>query len=72
MTSFLNVPAPHEWELKTDYMARVDKHAPTLRAYPSVARRHLLAERRWAKAKRESLVSVSTSKGEVLLFGRVN
>lgn len=72
MTSFLNVPAPREWEMKTAYLARIDKDKATVRAYPTVAKRHLMAERRWAKAKRESIVSVSTSKGEVLLFGRAS
>lgn len=68
----VTTPTPHDMEQHSDFVARYVKHATVARAYPTPCKRHLAAERQWAKAKRESLVSVKTSAGEVLLFGRLD
>ena len=65
----VNVPSPHDFERRSDYLERLASHPTMTRLYPPPIKRRLAGERRWIKAKNESLVSVSTSAGEVLLFG---
>ena len=65
----VNTPAPHEFELKTAFCARFVANPTVIRTYPTPLKRYLAAERRWAQAKSECLVSVISSAGEVLLFG---
>ena len=64
----VNIPTPHEWEKRADYLARIASHPTMTRLYPAVNKRRLAGERRWAKAKRDSEVSITTAVGEVLLF----
>jgi len=63
------MPAPHDFEHRVRYLARFMDHPMMIRMYPSPALRRAAAEQRWAKAKLESLISVTTSEGEALLFG---
>ncbi len=67
----VNTPAPHEWESRQEYLARCDANAAMKRAYPLPFRRRAASERRWAKAKSESQVSIKTEAAEVLLFGHL-
>ncbi len=68
----MTVPAPYDFELKSDFLGRVAANKPLARAYPTPIKRRLAGERRWAQAKRDSLVSITTATGEVLLFGRLD
>lgn len=64
----ITCPAPHDFELKAEYLDRIESH-PAVRAHlPTPAKRRLAAERRWAQCKARCQVSISTHKGEVLLF----
>lgn len=65
----VHTPAPRDWETKAEYHARLEEHVTMRRLYPTAGKRHLAAERRWAEAKRECLVSVKTEHAEVLLLG---
>ena len=69
MVQIVNTPAPHEYETKDAFCARFTTHATVMRHYPTPFKRHIAAETRWARAKSESLVSVKTDAGEMLLFG---
>ncbi len=64
----MNTPAPHEWETKLDYLVRFAKHPMVIRTYPTAPARRAAGERRWAECKLDSLVSITTEMGEVLLF----
>ena len=65
-------PIPQSWEVKSDYLNRVNAHPAMIKAYPTPIKRRLAGEKRWAKAKTDSLVSIKTSVDEVLLFGGLN
>ncbi len=65
-------PAPHDFETKSEYHARLNTHSGMVRAYPTLFKRHVAGEKRWAKAKADSLVSIKTSVDEALLFGGLN
>lgn len=64
----VTIPSPFEFESKVEHARRVGDHPAILRAYPSSLKRFVAIEKRWAKAKLESIVSVTTEAGEVLLF----
>lgn len=66
--TIVNTPAPHELEQKTSFYERFLAHPTVVNNYP-LAKRRIAAEARWAKAKLDSLVSVKTEAGEVLLYG---
>ena len=64
----VNSPQPKEYEKKSVFCARFITHPIVTKSYSTLVKRHLAAERRWAKAKSESMISVTTGEGEVLLF----
>jgi hypothetical protein len=61
-------PTPRDSEHKAAYLVRLDRDPAVRSNYPTPTKRRVLAERMWSKAKGQSLVSIATSKGEVLLF----
>ena len=64
----VNTPAPHEFEKRSTFIERFLTHPTVIKSYSTLLKRRLAAERRWAKAKGESAVSIVTEGGEVLLF----
>ncbi len=64
----VNTPAPKEFERKNLFTERFLTHPTVIKSYSTLLKRRLAAERRWAKAKGESVVSIVTEGGEVLLF----
>jgi hypothetical protein len=68
MTEPVNLPSPQSFETKDDFRARWAVNPAVRRAYPALGPQRAALERQWAKAKARSLVSVTTSAAEVLLF----
>lgn len=62
------LPKPRDLEAKTDFVRRFVIDPYVIVTYPTKVKRLLSAERAWAKAKAESLVSVTTSLDQFLLF----
>ncbi len=69
MEMTVNTPSPKELETKDAFTERFLVHPAVTRTYPTVAKRWIAVEARWAQAKLESQVSVKTDAGEMLLFG---
>lgn len=69
MSMFL--PSPHEFESRAKFSTRFLSHSSVLRNYPTLIKRTIALNTRWAKARNESLVSIKTSETEMLLFGKL-
>lgn len=61
-------PRPFNCERRTDFLKRFVSDQWVKTAYPTVAKSTLAAEREWLRAKRDSLISVTTSVDQFLLF----
>ena len=72
MVEPVTTPFPHDFERRDSFEARWLASPLVKRAYPTLIKRHAAADARWTKAKGESLVSLKTSEGECLLFGRLD
>jgi hypothetical protein len=66
------LPRPMDGERKADYVARIVADKRVKQAYDTPAKRMLAAERVWAQAKAQSLVSITTATDQFLLFGRLD
>lgn len=62
------VPRPRELENYSDYIRRVSTDKAIV-AYYTPARARIVAERCWSIARSRSMVCVTTSEGQFLLFG---
>lgn len=62
-------PRPRDLELREDYIARFMEDEQVQASYRAPVKARIAAEREWARAKAQSMVSVTTSFGESLMFG---
>lgn len=67
-----HLPRPMDCERKSSFIVRFTADPDTKRAYDTPSRRLLGAEQAWARAKAASIVSISTSEDQFLLFGRID
>lgn len=65
----LATPTPRDMEARSLFNSRFGAADVVRSKWPTPVKRMLAAERAWAAAKRESLVSISTSEDQFLLFG---
>jgi len=65
--SLESIPHPRDCENHDDYIVRVtsDKH---IKACYTPTRARIMAEREWSLARARSIVCVTTSEGQFLLF----
>ena len=72
MNLTVTTPFPHEFEHRRAFEIRWHASPFVKRTYATPVKRRIAAVARWAKAKNESIVSLKTSEGECLLFGRLD
>ncbi len=62
-----NLPRPYELECKTDFINRVLNN-PYIKSSYTPIRARIAAEREWSRAKDRSIISVTTSVDQFLMF----
>lgn len=66
-----NLPTPRDEERRSKFVKRFVSDQDVKNEFGTMSRRLAAAELAWNQAKNRSLVSIVTSEGEFLLFGRL-